>query len=89
MHFKSKEFATRRPLELVHVCGLTTKKITRDEKHFILFVDNFTRDTWIILMKEKYEAFNKFKYFKALSQNEVDLKIKFIRSGRGGEFMSK
>lgn len=91
VHFKSKEFTTIRPLETVHadLCGPTRKKSRRGEKYFILFVDNFTRATSIMLMKEKLEAFNKFKYFKALVQNEIHLKIKCLRTDRGGEFKSK
>lgn len=55
VHFKSKEFNTSRPLELVHadLCGPTRKQSPRAEKYFILFVDDFTRPTWIMLMKEK------------------------------------
>ena len=43
---------------------------------------------WIGLMKHKYEAFEKFKSFKALVENESDHKIKCLRSDRGGEFTS-
>ena len=54
VHFKSKELTTSRPLELVHtnVCGPTRKQSPRGERYFILFVDDFTRATWIVLMKE-------------------------------------
>ena len=37
-------------------------------------------------MKHKDEAFEKFKSFKALVENESDYKIKCLRSNRGGEF---
>jgi len=43
---------------------------------------------WIGLMKHKDEAFEKFKSFKALVENESDHKIKCLRSDRGGEFTS-
>jgi len=39
-------------------------------------------------MKHKDEAFEKFKSFKALVENESDHKIKCLRSDRGGEFTS-
>jgi hypothetical protein len=41
---------------------------------------------WTI--KHKDEAFDKFKIFKALVENELDLKIKCLRSDRGGEYIS-
>lgn len=43
---------------------------------------------WIGLLKCNDEAFDKFKVFKALVENEVDLKIKYLRSDRGGEYIS-
>ena len=36
----------------------------------------------------KDEAFEKFKAYKALVENELDRKIKCLRSDRGGEFTS-
>eukprot|EP00253_Pinus_taeda_P009419 PITA_09419 len=40
------------------------------------------------LMKYKDEAFEKFKSFKALVENESNHRIKCLRSDRGGEFTS-
>jgi hypothetical protein len=31
--------------------------------------------TWVTFLQEKSEAFEKFKTFKALVENEIDLKI--------------
>src|SRR3954468_20991041 len=39
-------------------------------------------------MKHKSEAFEKFKEFQNEAQNQLGKKIKFIRSDRGGEYMS-
>jgi hypothetical protein len=44
--------------------------------------------TWVGLLKHKFKAFEKFKIFKAQVENEMDLKIKCLRSDRGGEFTS-
>ena len=41
---------------------------------------------WVVFLKEKYEAFDKFKIFKG--ENESSMKIKCLRSDRGGEFTS-
>eukprot|EP00253_Pinus_taeda_P011464 PITA_11464 len=43
---------------------------------------------WLGLMKHKDEAFEKFKSFKALAENELDHKIKCLRSDRVGDFTS-
>ena len=60
----------------------------RVRKFFILFVDDFSRMMWVAFLKEKSEAFEKFKVFKAKVENEFKLKIKCLRSDRGGEFTS-
>ena len=54
----------------------------------MLFIDYYTRMTWVIFLKQKYEAFEKFKSFKSLVENENNLKIKCLRTYRGGEFTS-
>jgi transposase InsO family protein len=56
------------------------------EHYFILFIDDYTRMTWVSFLKEKSEAFKKFKSLKEHVENETDLKIKCLRLGNGGEF---
>jgi hypothetical protein len=51
-------------------------------------IDDYTRMTWVTFLKEKSEAFEKFKAFKSLVGNETDLQIKCLRLDRGGEFTS-
>ena len=43
---------------------------------------------WIALLKEKSEALEQFKKFKSIAEAEKEVKIKSIRSDRGGEFTS-
>jgi hypothetical protein len=54
----------------------------------MFLIDDYSRMTWVMLLKEKSKAFEKFKAFKALVENETDLKIKCLRSDIGGEFIS-
>lgn len=55
----------------------------------MLLIDDFTRMTWVCLLKKKSEAFRYFKIFKELVENETEQKIKCLRSNNGGEFTSK
>ena len=55
----------------------------------MLLVDDFTRMTWVCLLKKKSKAFECFKIFKELVENEAELRIKCLRSDNGGEFTSK
>jgi hypothetical protein len=54
----------------------------------MLFIDDYTIMTWVCFLKKKSEAFECFKVFKELIENETDLKIKCLRSYNGGEFTS-
>ena len=81
-HFPEKEGSASKPRELVHtdLCGPSRKKSPRGEEYFILFIDDFSRMCWIGLLKHKDEAFEKFQAFQYLVENELDRKIKCLRS---------
>ena len=51
---------------------------------FITFTDDYSRFGYIYQIKERTEALDKFKIFKAEVENQHDLKIKIVRSDRGG-----
>ena len=34
-------------------------------------IDDYSRLTWVAFLKEKFEAFEKFKNFKALTENQT------------------
>lgn len=63
-------------------------KSPRGEKYFIFFNYDFTRMCCLGLLKYKYEVFDKYKVFKALLENDMDLKIKCLKYDRGGEILS-
>ncbi|MCO5609702.1 hypothetical protein L7F22_063934 [Adiantum nelumboides] len=45
--------------------------------------------TWVSFLKLKSEAFGSIRDWKAMVEKEKDLKVKSIRSDRGGEFLSE
>ncbi|MCO5582677.1 hypothetical protein L7F22_036576 [Adiantum nelumboides] len=47
------------------------------------------RYTWVSFLKLKSEAFGSIRDWKAMVEKEKDLKVKSIRSDRGGEFLSE
>ena len=53
---------------------------------FITFTDDYLHDGYIYPIKERSEALDKFKIFKAEVENQHSLKIKVVRSDRGGEY---
>lgn len=54
----------------------------------MLLINDYSRMTWVIFLKEKYEAFERFKVFNSMVENTVDTKIKCLRYNRGLEFTS-
>jgi hypothetical protein len=79
-----KDEATRvsQLLEIVHtdVCGPMRTTSHGGARYFLNFIDNFSRKTHVYLLKTKGKAFEKFKQYKALVKNEIDHKIKVLRS---------
>jgi hypothetical protein len=89
--FKSKEYSTTKPLEIMHIdlVGPTTTKGLKGERYFMLLVDDYTRMTTVCFLKNKSEAFENFKIYKEMVENEMDSRIKCLRLDNGGEFTSK
>jgi transposase InsO family protein len=57
-------------------------------QYFITFTDDFSRYGYIYLMSHKSESSEKFKEFYNEVQNQLGKAIKFLRSDRGGEYLS-
>jgi hypothetical protein len=69
--------------------GPTTTKGLKGEKYFMLLVDDYKRMTAVCFLRNKLEAFENFKFYKEMVENEMDSKIKCLRYENGGEFNSK
>ena len=57
-------------------------------RYFILFIDDYSRMTWVYFMKEKSEVFFIFKKFKKFVEKQSGYCIKTLRSDRGKEYTS-
>lgn len=55
-------------------------------RYFVSMIDDYSRMTWVIMMKHKSDAFNNFKQWKALVENQVERKVKRLRTDNGLEF---
>jgi transposase InsO family protein len=58
------------------------------KRYFITFIDDSTRFCYMYLLKSKDEASHYFKTYKAEVENQLERKIKRLRSDRGGEYFS-
>ncbi|KAJ9544569.1 hypothetical protein OSB04_024276 [Centaurea solstitialis] len=77
-------------LEIIHtdVCGPFSHVARGGYRYFITFTDDFSRYGYVYLMRHKSETFEKFKEYQNEVQNLLDKRIKFLRSDRGGEYLS-
>ncbi|KAK1610864.1 hypothetical protein QYE76_034537, partial [Lolium multiflorum] len=65
------------------------KKASRGGYRYVLtFTDDLRRYGYIYFMKHKSETFEEFKEFQSEVENQRNKKIKFLRSDRGGEYLS-
>jgi len=88
--FSGKGTRASELLGLIHtdVCGPLTITARGNYDYFITFTDDLSRYGYVYLMKHKSEAFKKFKEFQNEVENQLDKKIKALRSDRGGEYLS-
>ena len=58
------------------------------KRYFMTLIDDATKYCHVFLLKTKDEAFECFKTYKAEVENQLEKKIKRVRSDRGGEYFS-
>ena len=88
---KGVAWRAKKPLELVHtdVCGPMRTPSHSQNMYFILFIDDFTRMTWVYFMRQRSEVFTIFKKFKVFVEKQSGHFIKVLRSDRGKEYTSR
>lgn len=61
------------PLELLHgdLCGPISPPTSGQKRYVFVLIDDFSRYMWSILLKQKSEAFEKFKVFKELVEKKL------------------
>jgi hypothetical protein len=59
-----------------------------DFEYYVIFIDDFSRNSWIFFMKTKGRVFKWFQELKSLVENQKGKKIRVLRSYNGGEYTS-
>ena len=79
---------TSRPFELLHIdlMGLARVQSLGGKKYILVVVDDFTRYTWVVLLKDKAEAPEKMIHLCKKLQVEKDTVVARIKSDHGREF---
>lgn len=90
LSFSTSTTKTSNCLELVHsdLCGPMENKSIGGSIYFMTFIDDFSRKVFVYFLKSKTEAFDVFRDFKKLVENQTERTIKIFRTDNGGEFCS-
>jgi hypothetical protein len=75
------------PLELIFsdVWGPAIESVGR-YRYYVSFIDDFSKFTWIYLIKHKSDVFHKFQDFQAMVERQFNKKILAVQSDWGGEY---
>ena len=88
--FKNVEDKSLAPLDLIHsdLCEMNRISMRAAKKYFITFIDDATRYCQLYLVKTKDGALNCVKIYKEEVENQLEKKIKRVRSDRGTKYLS-
>ncbi|GJW83277.1 retrovirus-related pol polyprotein from transposon TNT 1-94 [Tanacetum coccineum] len=80
--------STTRCLELLHMdlFGPSVVWSYKGNRYTLVIVDDYSRYTWIIFLKDKTEAFDQFEILSKKIQNQLGCIIVSIRTDHGREF---
>lgn len=89
--FKSSDTRSKEILDLIQldVCEPMAVKSLGGHLYYVTFIDDYVGNTWLYLLKNKYEVLKKFEGFRNEMGNLTERNIRTLRSNDGGEYTSK
>nr|AAT85031.1 putative polyprotein [Oryza sativa Japonica Group]ABF96679.1 retrotransposon protein, putative, Ty1-copia subclass [Oryza sativa Japonica Group] len=87
LSFPKSTSESKYPLELVFsdVWGPAPQSVGNN-KYYVSFIDDYSKFTWIYLLKYKSEVFDKFHEFQSLVERLFNRKIVAMQTDWGGEY---
>ena len=88
--FQQATWRATSKLQLIHtdLCGPQRTPSLNGSRHYIIFIDDFTRMCWICFLRFKSEVASVFFKFKQWIENQSGCKIQVLRSDNGKEYTS-
>jgi hypothetical protein len=85
---KCASWHTLGPLQLVHsdLCGSLSTPFSMCN-YFLTFIDEFSRSTWVYLLKLKRKVFDNFLAYKSLVEKKHGHQIQSLRTDNGDEYV--
>jgi hypothetical protein len=89
--FPSSDSRATSILDLIHsnVCGSMSSTSLTGYLYYVIFIDDFSQESWIFFMQTKGRVFIQFQEFKALMENQTGNKIRVLRTHNRGEYTYK
>jgi hypothetical protein len=87
---KGKSQGASAPLDLIHsdlISPFPHPSINK-ARFFLIFVDDFSRFTWIYFLRKISEVFQHLKDFKSLVETQSGKKIKVLGTDNRGEYVN-
>lgn len=88
LSFGQSTLLSRRPLDLVYsdVWGPSPVDSINKFIYYVIFVDHFTKYTWLYPISLKSDTMHTFTTFKSLVENYFNTKLATLYSDMGGEY---
>ena len=88
--FGHNSIKTKAPFDLIHYDIWEAFKVPSisGAHYFLTIVDDFSRHTWVFLMRHKYETQGILRNFFAQVKTQVNTYVKCLRADNGREFTS-
>ena len=86
--FAAVEHTSNAPFQIIHsdVWGPSPILSFHGYRYFIVFIDDFTRFSWIYFLKNKSDVYSTFLNFESYVHRQFNSKILAFHSDWGGEF---
>ena len=87
---KCLEQWTKFPFELIHtnIWGPSRIEYTLGFRYFVTFIDDYSRCTWLFLIKNRAELFSIFLKFHAEVRTQFNTSIRILRSDNAKDYLS-
>lgn len=89
--YKSSEHRQKEKLGLIHsdICGPMNTESLAGARYFVTFIDNFSRYTETMILRQQSDVLSAFKNFKKRVEKETGCVIKRLRTDNAKEYISK